>query len=208
MLPRLLPIICVCTLFASFALISPTTAEQKTSGSCVQGLDPIRPGETASAVHDFRCFDTFAEVIAYLSDGQVYVADSIEPHELTEDIVDQIALASDRTVIGVQWELPGYVTDRPNGFDNFTRYTFQSDACNGYSYGRPSMESGWNNVIQSAQGSSGCNTFEHWDGTNWSGDRIFCASSCPDMGTVNDRTPQGGGLCSLLHRGGAAPWAG
>lgn len=189
MLQRLLPIICVCTLFASFALISSTTAEQKTSGSCVQGLAPIRPGENASAVHDFRCFDTFAEVIAYLSDDQVFVADSIEPHELTEDIVDQIAITSDRTVIGVQWELPGYVTDRPNGFDNYTWYTSDPDVCkNGKRYADGSMRSGWDNVIQSAHGYSGCNTFEHYDGANWTGDSIFCTPGCPNFGSMNNRT--------------------
>lgn len=190
MLQRLFMAICVCTLFISFGGQSTTlAAKQEISGSCIEILDPIRPGETASVVKDFQCFATFAEVIEYLSKGQVVVSHDTKPYELTQEMADHIAAISGLVTLGTQYELVNYRTDPQAGWDSFSRATANSDACNGYSYGRPSMESGWNNVIQSAQAIGNCKVFEHYDGTSWTGDRIFCTPNCPDMGiTMNLRT--------------------
>ncbi|NOK64453.1 MAG: hypothetical protein GFH27_549445n45 [Chloroflexi bacterium AL-W] len=194
MLCRLFVAICVCTLFISFGGQSTTlAAKQEISGSCIEILDPIRPGETASVVKDFQCFATFAEVIEYLSKGQVVVPHDTKPYELTQEMADHIAAISGSTLLGIQYELVNYRTDPQAGWDSFSRATANSDACNGYSYGRPSMESGWNNVIQSARiMHASCKVFEHYDGTSWTGDRIFCTPNCADMGVppsgMNQRT--------------------
>ena len=55
--------------------------------------------------------------------------------------------------------------------------------CNGVTYGFPTLPSGWNNNIRSAQGYSNC-WASHYDGTSYTGQVLTCTPYCAVMGTL------------------------
>lgn len=59
--------------------------------------------------------------------------------------------------------------------------------CYGVTYGFPSLSSGWNNNIQSAQGYSNC-WASHYDATGYGGEVLTCAPYCATLGFMASRS--------------------
>lgn len=175
-------------MLGSWAIVPATLAAGNgLAPHCVMNLDPLAPGQIASVVRDYRCFSTFPEAISYATGGTVRLAPDMRPSDLTEEVL-RPSRVSANVLIGTQWKLVNYRTDIQAGYGSISYTTTQTAACQGYTYGSPTMASGWNNVVQSAHAYENCSQFRHFDGTNWTGDYITCTPGCPNLGAMNLRT--------------------
>jgi hypothetical protein len=163
----------------ALALIPAATAAapQTSSEHCVTMVQPMRPGEHPAPAASVRCFARFDNAIAYATGGAVRIdaqhSRALEPKEL--------AVTSSTTVIGVDY--------RDSGFSGstLTTTTSHTPGCtDGTSFGSSSMPGGWNDVVSSAIGYQGCNSFRHYEHTSFGGALYTC--TCSSMSIMNDRT--------------------
>ncbi len=149
---------------------------------CVVQIEPLQPGQTASKVSEPVCFDNFSDAIFAATGGAVRLPPSIEPSEVTEDMLVPPGPRSS-TVIGQDYSGPNFsgstltwITSNPNGcFD-------------GTIYMQPSMPSGWANVVSSARSYQGCTHYYHYDYPNYGGSVLDCGYSCSTMGAMDNQT--------------------
>jgi len=149
---------------------------------CVVQIEPLQPGQTASKVSEPVCFDNFSDAIFAATGGAVRLPSSIEPSEVTEDMLAPPGPRSG-TVIGQDYSGANFsgstltwTTSNPNGcFD-------------GTIYMQPSMPSGWANVVSSARSYQGCAHYYHYDYPNYGGSVLDCGYSCSTMGAMDNQT--------------------
>jgi len=146
----------------------------------------------STRVEDFRCFRTFAEAISAATHGRVKLARSVQPKDVTQEMLDQGLERARRgptplqgTVIGIEYR------DTRFGGNSWTVEAGDARGCrDGLSYGYTSLPSNWDDVISSARVFGGCNVAIHFQNRNYNqnsdGSRVDC--TCPTMGIMNDRT--------------------
>jgi hypothetical protein len=149
---------------------------------CVVQIEPLQPGQTASKVSELTCFDNFSDAIFAATGGAVRLPPSIEPGEVTEDMLEPPGPRSS-TVIGIDYSGSSFsgstltwTTSDPNGCSDGTIYM------------QPSMPSGWANVVSSARSYQGCARYYHYDYTNYGGSALDCGYSCSTMGAMDNQT--------------------
>ncbi len=145
---------------------------------------------------DVRCFDTFSEAISAATGGRVNLPPDFHAGDLTPELLDSLLAASPppastgatpafSTVVGIDWE---YIN-----FQGIT-YTWTTDhtagCTDGTNYITPSMPSGWDNIVSSARGYQGCNTYIHYEDPSYGGAQINCdgGSKCATMGVMDNQT--------------------
>jgi len=149
---------------------------------CVVQIEPLQPGQTASKVSEPTCFDNFSDAIFAATGGAVRLPPSIEPGEVTEDMLEPAGPRSS-TVIGIDYSGTSFsgstltwTTSNPNGCSDGTIYM------------QPSMPSGWANVVSSARSYQGCARYYHYEDTYYGGSVLDCGYSCSSMGAMDNQT--------------------
>lgn len=153
-----------------------TTPERVPERHCAIRIDPIEPGEKDSKVYDFRCFNTFAEAIASATDGVVQLPASTRTQKLP---AETFAGTLSSFVVGIDYQDSNFSGDT-------LVWTAPSPCSPTVSYGTPTMPSGWNDKVSSAQAYSDCNFWWHFEHTNYSGSQYLC--TCSSMSAMNDKT--------------------
>ncbi len=153
----------------------------ETGEHCVADLVP-----NATEVASYQCFDTFADAIAFATDGQVQLpadAVTVSDEQLAQagassDSADGTSVAA--TVLGTEYEGTSY------GAPTLT--LTGSGGCNGTRYGFPNLSDyGWNNRPSSAKAYNGCWS-DHYDDPSY-GDPMFrCTGNCTGLGALNNKT--------------------
>lgn len=59
--------------------------------------------------------------------------------------------------------------------------------CYGVTFGFPTIASGWNNNVRSAEGLNNCWSSQY-DGTSYTGSKLTCTPYCPSMGSLAAKT--------------------
>ena len=138
------------------------------------------------------CFSTFAEALAFSTGGRVKVAPDVDPASLTGEIIG-IPGADDpgEAAVLARWTL-GWDWKGLNYTGESRTYWVEGanpPCANGVVWILGGvLDAGWNNVIRSAQGWSGCNHFMHYDLANQQGAVWACVPNCPNMGAMDKRT--------------------
>ncbi len=138
------------------------------------------------------CFSTFAEALSFATGGRVKVGPDVDPAELTPEIIGtpQAASAGEAAVLarwtlGWDWKGLNYTGESRNYYVDGAN----PPCANGVVWTLGGiLDAGWNNVIRSAQGWSGCNHFMHYDLANQQGAVWPCVPNCPTMGAMDKRT--------------------
>ncbi len=136
----------------------------------------MAPGEKNSNTHNLRCFSTFSEAIASATDGQVALPALAPASKLPKDTFDG-PLSS--YVVGIDY--------RDSGYSGDTLIWEAPAPCSpSVSYATPTMPSGWDNKVSSAQAYADCNIWWHYQNASYGGSQHLC--TCSSMGTMNDKT--------------------
>jgi hypothetical protein len=149
---------------------------------CVVQIEPFQPGQTASKVSEPACFDNFSDAIFAATGGAVRLPLSIEPGEVTEDMLVPPEPRSS-TVIGIDYSESGF------SGSTLTWTTSNPDGCSdGTIYMQPSMPSVWAKEVSSARSYQGCARYYHYDYANYGGSALDCGYSCSTMGAMDNQT--------------------
>ncbi|HLB47906.1 MAG TPA: hypothetical protein VJL59_12935 [Anaerolineales bacterium] len=144
---------------------------------CVILIEPLQPGQQASVASEPVCFARFPDAIYAATGDTVRLAPAVRPADVTQDM---LAPAS-TTVISID-----YANSNFQG-STLVWVANNSVGCNtGYSYSAPTMPSGWNDVVSSAQTYGGCNNNPHYEHTNYGGAVLTC--TCSTMGVMDNAT--------------------
>ncbi|MFY0577417.1 hypothetical protein ACN28S_26595 [Cystobacter fuscus] len=127
------------------------------------------------------CFASFAEAIAFATQGAIQLPPDATPGQLTPELVSAPDATPTQNLIAVEYE------DAYYGGRSLTFYSETS--CYQSNLGTPSLSSDWNDIISSAQAFSGCNNSYHYEHVNYQGAVANCGSACTWIGdAMNDRT--------------------
>lgn len=138
--------------------------------NCVAQVDPIIPGQKASAVTEMGCFATFAEAIAAATAGTVSLSLDVTPDSITEsDIAPAIA-----AIIGIDYDRRSY---RGRSYT----WTGGPNGCYSSSY-IANMPGHFNNRLTSTRGFSGCYRNTSYSGFFQSGYWVRCFPNCTYIG--------------------------
>lgn len=147
------------------ALATADTASEGPGEHCVAGLATAEssPVEADSPVIDFRCFDTLAESLEYVSGH------------------DQLASETEAaTLLGVLYDYNDY------GAPTLALYGSGGSCSAGANYGFPRLAAyGWNNRAGSAQGRNGCAITFYAD-PDYAGETKSCFNSCSTLRGLNN----------------------
>jgi hypothetical protein len=156
--------------------------ESKASKNCIQYLSPIQPGAKFSIMGQLNCFATFSEAIFAVTGGKVRLGNSVTPAQLTQAML----APSSNVIIGIDcgWYWSGTQCDPLN--DRLVWYG-ASGCSPTIEYGVPTMPTGWNDRVDAAQAYSGCNQWNHFIDTYWSGTYVTC-TCWGGMGALNRQT--------------------
>lgn len=135
----------------------------------------------AAEPRDYRCFETFAESIAFATDDLLQLAP--DDRSVSDEQLATVQQASaNRVLVGVEYAGQGY------SGGSLALYG-QSGSCQqGTTYGFPRMaDYGWENRISSARGYNNC-VITHYSGTGYRGNPHGCYSSCSTLGSMNNKT--------------------
>jgi hypothetical protein len=90
---------------------------------------------------------------------------------------------SGETVIGIDYKNSNF------GGDSLPWIADNLVGCStGLSYQAPSMPSGWNDEVSSADAFAGCDSYIHYEDNNYGGSQHECAPDCATIGVMNDET--------------------
>jgi hypothetical protein len=187
----------IATLAAAFALVAPAATATATDPTPATGrhcaVELTQPaGGGPATIASETCFSTFAEALAFSTGGRVKVAPDIDPASLTSEIMDvpgtdgpgEAAVLA-RWSLGWDWKGLNYSGESRNYYVDGAN----PPCANGVVWLLGGvLDAGWNNVIRSAQGWSGCNHFMHYDLANQQGAVWACVPNCPNMGAMDRRT--------------------
>lgn len=176
-----------CTLLVSAVIGSAMTAQAagpeanaapNKNRHCVAQLDPLIPGQKASAVTDMGCFATFAESIAAATGGEVILSPDATPNSITESDVESAVTR----IIGIDYDgsfftgssITWFVSN-PNGcFFNFSYVA--------------NMPGFFNNRLTSTRAFSGCGRNTSFSGFFQTGFFRTCFPSCAFIGSLLNNT--------------------
>jgi len=166
-------LIVVAASLAALAIPAPAVANElppaevcTVGGLAIPAGDPV-PEEVPLVI---SCFNTAAEAEAFIEDGA--------PGDYEELVGVQRphgrAAAGATVTIGRVW------TATSRGGSELIHWGTGS-GCYGVTYGFPTLPSGWNNRVRSAQGYNNC-WASHYDGASYTGEVLTCAPYCSTMG--------------------------
>lgn len=165
---------------AILAFFTPTTAlaasDPAPPTACTVGGVAIPEGQTApeDIPTVVSCFDTVAEAEQFIEDGapgdyeQLYPGSSAQRAAAATVMVGKIWTGASRSgSVLIHWG--------------------SGSGCSAATYGFPSLGSGWNNNIRSAEGFNNCWSSQY-DGANYSGFVVTCTPYCASLGTLAGKT--------------------
>lgn len=183
-------------LVASFFFISPAHAATpamarvlKNDTHCVEQINPMRPGQTASDIQSFKCYTTLSASLAAATGGRIHF-----PRNASGQDVSRALQGSHQTSATISPNDSNVViiffVDANFGGSSLTVSTTGPSCSTGATYGQTSMPSGWNDVVSSLQGGFfGCTWERLWVDINFSGASQCYNGSTSNVGsTMNDRT--------------------
>ena len=153
---------------------------------CYALLAPIEVGNSGSSkIIKTECFDNFADSIYAATNGRVQLDRSVQPDEITDEILSSsngLSSPSSQVVIGIDWDSTNF------GGSSNTWAVSGSGCSSSVQYSASTMPSGWDNRVSSARGYSGCNYYYHYQNINYGGTSAVCNSECSSMGSLDNAT--------------------
>ena len=179
------------------ALLSPV-ARASAERHCVARLLSTTSVESPKIV---ACFDTFTAAASFATDGRVQLdpnADRLAQVAQLDEALSAVQLPP--TAPPGSSGLGDSALNATNGGEvvagiDFADWHYEGNSlwwtapsgCTGASWAAASMPSGWNDIVSSARGYSGCTTYLHYQHINYGGNVAFC--TCYFIGsTMNDQT--------------------
>ncbi len=169
----------------SLACATATTAAP-TKDHCIIHLEPAQNGRESRATPR-ACFETLAESVMAATGNRV----QLPPHATVAD-VDQALQAEDAEPAPDTGTAATYVLsiEYASTYQSGSSRTFTGDrpCSSSLGYNMGSMPSGWNDIISSSRGYSGCNTVIHYEHINHGGASRSCTPTCNTMGVMDNET--------------------
>lgn len=167
-------------LIAAFAIVSPSPALASAEASvCTVGGVPVAVGETAPeeipAV--VSCFDSVEEAEQFIKDGAPGDYEQLYPAGDS----GRSAFATAATV------MVGKIWTGTSRSGSVLIHWGSGSGCYGVIYGFPSLATGWNNNVRSAEGFNNCWSSQY-DGASYSGYVVTCTPYCSTLGTLAGKT--------------------
>lgn len=162
-----------------FSATAAAAAEPDDPAACTVGGVAVPAGEPMPEEIPtvISCFDTVAEAEQFIEDG---APGDIEQLLETGPAARGAAVAASTVTIGKVWT----GTSRSG---SVLIHWGTGSGCYGVTYGFPTLASGWNKNIQSAEGYSSC-WASHYDTTSYGGDVLTCAPYCATLGFMASRS--------------------
>lgn len=172
----------IATAFALLSVVSLAGAEsEKDIQHCFVIASPGTE-KVPSEVSEQSCFDAFAEAINVGSSGSIVLPGDAKPTDLTDAIVSearQNATLGSTSTLSVEYLGANYTGS------TLTVLGADPDGCYSHQYYMATMPTGWDNVISSSIGYTGCWAF-HRQYINFGGNGINC--TCATMSDMDNDT--------------------
>ena len=169
----------------SIAFSTATTAAPK-KDHCIIHLEPALTGHESRATPG-ACFETLAESVTAATGNRVTL-----PKHATREEIDQALQARDTASASEAGTAATYVLsiEYVGTYEDGSSRSFTGDrpCSSAVGYNMGSMPSGWNDIISSSRGYSGCNTVIHYEHINYRGATRTCTPACNTMGVMNNQT--------------------
>lgn len=178
--PILAAVSAVIITLSMFGSTAASASESDERSVCTVGGVPVPVGQPAPADIPtvISCFKSMAEAEQFIEDG---APGDIEQLAAASPLARSASAATASTVtIGKVWT----GTSRTGAV---LIHWGTGSGCYGVTYGFPSLASGWNNNIRSAEGYSNC-WASHYDATSYGGDVLTCAAYCATLGFMAARS--------------------
>lgn len=143
-------------------------------------------GAPGTQISNPDCYPSFSEAIYAATDGAVFLPpdESVENQlEVLRTELDSIANASTTgsgsVILGVDYEHANYGGSTytylgPTGCNSATSHSFST------------ITAGFDNIVSSTRGYSGCNRNILYEQSNFGGATLTCSSNCSGLGVMND----------------------
>lgn len=164
---------------------SPAATAAPNKDHCIIHLEPAQHGPESRATPG-ACFETLAESVTVATGNRVKL-----PKHATFEEIDQALQASDTTSAADAGTAATYVLsiEYTSTYQNGSSRSFTGDhPCTVVGYGLESVSSGWNDIISSSHGYSGCNTVIHYEHIDYRGATRTCTPTCNTMGVMDNAT--------------------
>ena len=150
---------------------------------CVTHL--TEPGPDGQSRADTTCYASYADSLVAATSGRLRVSPDFRPEDLTQDLLDDVTPMGVLTnwVIGQDWEHE----NRGGAVRTYTVSTSNAP-CTGRTWEIDQLDLGWDQIISSGEGFSGCDRFDHWEDPDQEGAVRTCSTYCATMGVMNDQT--------------------
>lgn len=165
-------------LIALFILTTPAPATASTPpAACTVGGIAIPDGEPAPEEIPtvISCFDSVADAEQFIEDGAPGDHEQLYPESTSAR-----AAAAATITVGKIWT----GTSRSG---SVLIHWGSGSGCYGVTFGFPSLGSGWNNNVRSAEGFNNCWSSQY-DGTSYTGTVVTCAPYCASLGVLAAKT--------------------
>ncbi|WP_144876926.1 hypothetical protein [Microbacterium sp. 1.5R] len=162
----------------AIAIPSPAVAASD-SAVCTVGGVPVAEGESVPTDIPaiVSCFDTVAEAEQFIEAGAPGDYEQLYPSS-TSARANVAAAAT--VMVGKIWT----GTSRTG---SVLIHWGSGGGCYGTSYGFPSLASGWNNNVRSAEGFNNCWSSQY-DGASYTGTVVTCTPYCNSLGALAAKT--------------------
>lgn len=145
---------------------------------CTIQIEPVHDDTLVSKMSNYRCFDSFTDVLEHLSDGNISVPTNFSAKNFASALMPA---SSSSTVIGIDFQHKNF------GGSTLTWYTSESQGClNGATFVGNTMPTGWDNKVSSVRAYQGCDNFNHYEDIYLGGAVLTCP--CSQMNAMNDET--------------------
>lgn len=167
---------------AALAVISPTAAAASSypapPTACTVGGLAIPEGEPApeDVPTVISCFDSVEEAEQFIEDGAPGDLEQLQP-----------AVINARTTAAAATVTVGKIWTGTSRTGSVLIHWGSGSGCYGVTFGFPSLGSGWNNNVRSAEGFNNCWSSQY-DGTSYSGSVVTCAPYCSSLGALAAKT--------------------
>ncbi len=176
-----------CVVLSIFLIAANPGGASNSQNHCYALISPVNTNsDEFSKILETNCFDSFYESLKAATNGRILIDSSIQPHEVTDDLLSSFSgdsLTDQQVVIGIDWDYADF------GGGSYTWVVATSGCSSSVSYNVPTMPSGWDNRVSSARGYSNCNSFYHYQNTDFGGSSVVCnITGCSTMGSLDNAT--------------------